>query len=108
MVSAEHKNVVTSVNDTVEVLFNQSGTDSGSHPFVWYFNLDLPAKALFVTADKIIQITEINNKVLKTPKPIAANASFGDNVQGYQHMKWTQIKIKDVTGSANVQVFGRI
>jgi len=109
MVSAEHKSlVVATVNDTVEVLYNQGGTDTTSNPFIWKFNLDLPAKAIFVKSDTISQIVEINNHLLKSPINIPADGAFTDNINGFQHMKYTQLKVKILNATTNLEVFGRI
>ena len=106
--NAEYNNdLIPAVNDTVEVLFDQSGTDSSTNPFKWYFDLQKPAKAIFVKADKIAQITEINNVVLKSPMPIAANGLFSDNIHEFQFMKYLQIKIKVTNANTVIEVFGR-
>jgi len=106
--NVEYNNdVIPAVNDTVEVFFDQSGTDTISNPFKWYFDLQKPAKAIFVQTDQIAQITEINNVILKSPKPLAANAPFSDNIHEFQYMKYYSMKIKVLNASTNVEVFGR-
>ena len=105
--TVEHKNVViATVNDTVEVFFNDSGADTTSNPFIWYFDLNDSAKAIAVQSDEIAQITEINGEPLKTPKNIAANGSFTHNINAFQKHKYNQIKIKVLVANSNIQVFG--
>ena len=106
--NAEYNNdVIPVVNDTVEIFFDQSGTDTTVNPFKWYFDLTKPAKAIFIQTDQISQITEINGVTLKSPKPLAANAPFSDNIHEYQYMKYTQIKVKVLVANTLVEVFGR-
>jgi len=106
--NAEHNSlVIPNTDDTVEVFFDQSGIDTGINPYVWYFDLEKPAKAISINVDKISQITHINGVELKSPKNIAANGVFTDNIHEYQFMKWYSIKIKVLNASTNVEVFGR-
>ena len=106
---AEHKSlVVADVDDTIEVLYNESGTDTTSNPFKWYFSLSKPAKGVFIKSDKILQIVEINKYVLKSPILIAANGSFADNLGAYTDMKYSQVKLKITVVTTKVEVFGRI
>lgn len=99
--------VIPNVNDTVEVFFDQDGNDTASNPYIWYFNLAKPAKGVFVGADQIAQITHINGEPLKSPKMIAANKSFSDNIHEYQYMKYLSIKIKVLVANTQIEVFGR-
>jgi hypothetical protein len=109
MVSAEHKAlVISTANDTVEILYDQSGTDTTENPYKWYFNLDRPAKAIFVKADKISQIVEINGHPLKSPINIAANGTFSHNIDHYQFLKYVQLKIKVLNDSTLIEVFGSV
>ena len=103
----EHKNLVfTTLNDTLEVFFKETGTDTTSNPFKWYFDLTQDAKAIFVKSDEIAQITHINGEELKTPMNIAANGAFDQNIPSYHLAKYNKIKIKVLTADSNIEVFG--
>ncbi len=109
MARSENKSlVVAAIDDTIEVLFNQRGTDTIVSPFKWFYNLDKPAKAVIVKCDKILQITEVNNEVWKSPFKLAANGSFADSLGAYTDMKYTQIKVKITETDSEVEIFGRI
>jgi len=104
----EHNSdVIDSANDTVEILFNQAGTDivSGTE-MKWYYDLEKPAKKIAVKCDKISQITEVNNVVLKSPINIAANAVDATDIAwGFNH-KFIQIKVKLLNATTNLEVRG--
>jgi len=105
--SAEHKNlVVPAVNDTVEVFFKKTGTDTTENPFIWFFNLTSDAKAISVQSDEIAQITHINGEELKSPKNIPANGSFSQNIPSYQLHRYNQIKVKVLVANSNIEIFG--
>jgi len=107
-VNEEHKSLVINQDDTIEVFFKQSGTDTTANPFIWFYNLSKPAKAYFVKSDKILQILQVNNKSYKSPMVIAANAIFSDKILSFEHPKIVQIKVKATTNTTNVEIFGRI
>lgn len=106
--NVEYQNdVIPAVNDTVEVFFDQSGTDTTSNPFKWYFDLSKPAVMVWVQTDQIAQITQINGKTLKSPKPIAANVPFQLSQVYGRYLKITQMKIKiSTTANTLVEVLG--
>lgn len=107
-VNEEHKSLVINQDETIEVFFNQDKTDTTSNPFKWYFNLSKPAKAYFVKGDKISQITQMNNRSLKSPILIAANGIFSDKILSFEHPKMSQIKVQATTNTTKIEIFGRI
>lgn len=109
-ISADHKNLlVPNANDTIELLFVESGTDTTTHPYKWYFNLEGPAHGISITGDKIWQITEINGKVLKTPRNFAANGSFQVNINPYYaRTHFVQIKIKVLNASTDISAYAQV
>lgn len=105
--NVEYNNdVIPAVNDTVEVFFDQSGTDTTTNPFKWYFNLQKPAIHIFVKSDAISQIIEINGKTPKKPIPIAANGIFSHVNAEWRILKYTQIKVKVLSTNTLIEVFG--
>ena len=104
----EHNSdVIPNANDTVEILFNQEGTDVVTGTAMqWYYGLEKPAKKIVVKVDAISQITEVNNVVLKSPINIAANSSDATDVAwGFNH-KFIQITVKLLNATTNLEVRG--
>ena len=105
--TAEHNSdTIPAANDTIEIFFSQSGTDVSANPFVWYLDLQKPAKDIFVKVDKISQVTEINGVALKKPINIAANGSFAHSAKWGTYHKYIQIKIKILNATTFVEVGG--
>lgn len=105
----EHKGlIIPSVNDTVEVIFNDNGIESGTNPYVWYFGLEYAANAIVVQVSAISHIIEVNGETLKTPITIVANGSFTDSNSGFKRHKYRQVKIKITTANTNVEVTGKV
>ncbi len=107
-VNDEHKSLVINQDETIEVFFNQSGTDTTVSPFKWFFNLSDPAQAWFVKADKAIQILQLNSHSTKSAMMITANGSHDEEIKSFKHPKREQVKIKATADATNVEIFGRI